>query len=63
MAFTGMPHKFNMGYNGLQLKEHVPRTQGSKCLERDWLEHHGERLLKRCKMFWKTDKSTYKRIA
>ena len=42
MAFTGMLHEFNMSYNGLQLKEHVPRTQGIQCMERDCLEHHGE---------------------
>ena len=51
MTITGMLHKFTMSYNGLQLKEHVPKTQGCHCLERDCLVHHGERSLKLCKMF------------
>ena len=42
MAFTAMLHKFSVSYNGLYLKEQVPRTQGTQCLERDFLEHHGE---------------------
>ena len=33
-------------YYGLILKEHLPRTQ--KNLERDCLEHHGERSIKLC---------------
>ena len=51
MTFTGMLHKLNMSYNGLQLKEHVPRTQECHCLEPDCLDHHGERSLKLCKVF------------
>ena len=41
MAFTGMLcHQLN---DSLLLKEHIPRTQGSQCLEHECLEHHGGR--------------------
>ena len=48
MAFTGMLCRFTISYDSLLLQEHVPRTQGSQCLEHDCFEHHGEMLL--CEM-------------
>ena len=46
IAFTDMLCRFTISYDSLLLKEHVPRTEGSWCLERDCLDHHGERSLK-----------------
>ena len=45
MSFTGMLCRFTISYDGLLLEEHVPRTQGSECLERDCWKHNGERSL------------------
>ena len=41
MAFTGILCRFTIWLYVLLLKEHLPRTQVN--LERDCLEHHGER--------------------
>ena len=48
MAFTDMRCRFSIRCGYLLLKEHIPKTQGSYCLERYCWKHHGERSLKFC---------------